>query len=157
VTTTAPKAKPKPSVPFVLIAMAEAEKHEEERWTEMQVSIELLASKVDSQGETQQQMVAQMDITTQALTRSVKDWLTLAQQLAATRDMVARLAADRGQEGGRDGPGTSSWFFGGQTLGSTPVLPNCSTQGRNHVEDEHLTPRFTLPKMPFPKFHGEHP
>jgi hypothetical protein len=80
VTTTAPKAKPKPSVPFVLIAMAEAGKHEEERWTEMQVSIELLASKVDSQGETQQQMVAQMDITTQALTRSLKDWLTLAQQ-----------------------------------------------------------------------------
>jgi hypothetical protein len=81
VITTAPKAKPKPSVQteFMLAAMADAAKREEERWVKMQASIDILTSKVDSQGETQQQMAVQIDIATQALTQSVKDRLTLTQ------------------------------------------------------------------------------
>jgi hypothetical protein len=125
VITTAPKAKPKPSVQteFMLTAMADATKREEERWVKMQVSIDILTSKVDSQGETQQQMAVQIDIATQALTQSVKDRLTLTQQLAATSDMVARLVADRCQDGGREGPGAHSGFFGGHQQEGAPMPP----------------------------------
>jgi hypothetical protein len=159
VITTAPKAKPKPYVQteFMLAAMADTVKREEERWVKMQVSIDILASMVDSQGETQQQMPVQMDITTQALTQSVKDRLTLAQQLVATSDMVAHLVADRCQDGGREGPSARSGFFRGHQQEGAPVPPNRLTLGCNHGEDENLPPHPALSKMSFPKFHGEHP
>jgi hypothetical protein len=65
VITTALKVKPKPSLQtqFMLNAISYMTKHEEERWAKKQASIDLLRSTVDSQGETQQQMVVQMDIT----------------------------------------------------------------------------------------------
>jgi hypothetical protein len=56
VITTTPKAKLKPSVPtlFVIDAMADSVKREEERWTKMQTSLDLLSSNVDAQVESQQ-------------------------------------------------------------------------------------------------------
>jgi hypothetical protein len=60
VITTAPKAKLKLSVPtlFVIDAMADSVKREEERWTKMQTSLDLLSLNVDAQVESQQQMAA---------------------------------------------------------------------------------------------------
>jgi hypothetical protein len=60
VITTAPKAKLKLSVPtlFVIDAMADSVKREEERWMKMQTSLDLLSSNVDAQVESQQQMAA---------------------------------------------------------------------------------------------------
>jgi hypothetical protein len=60
VITTAPKAKLKLSVPtlFVIDAMADTVKREEERWTKMQTSLDLLSLNVDAQVESQQQMAA---------------------------------------------------------------------------------------------------
>jgi hypothetical protein len=60
VITTAPKAKLKLLVPtlFVIDAMADSVKREEERWTKMQTSLDLLSLNVDAQVESQQQMVA---------------------------------------------------------------------------------------------------
>jgi hypothetical protein len=44
--------------------MAQDAKREEERWGKMQESIDLLYAKVDEQGDTQQQMTAQLQLTT---------------------------------------------------------------------------------------------
>jgi hypothetical protein len=100
VTTTTPKAKPKPSLQmkFVLDAMADEAKWDEERWLKMQQSLDILSSKVEAQGVSQHQMMAQLEITTQALSRSSKDQLAFAQQLAATSDVIVRLVAKRHRE-----------------------------------------------------------
>jgi hypothetical protein len=57
-------AKPSLHTRFVLDAMAQDAKREEERWGKMQESIDLLYAKVDEQGDTQQQMTAQLQLTT---------------------------------------------------------------------------------------------
>jgi hypothetical protein len=51
-----------------------------------------------------------MDITTQVLTQAAKDHLTLAQQMATTNDMVARLAADQGGDMVGEGSRSHSSF-----------------------------------------------
>jgi hypothetical protein len=89
--------------------------------------------------------------------QSSKDRLTLAQQLAATSEVVARLAADRCQDSGPDGLGTSNTFIGAHQQDATLVHTNRSTGGRNKREDDSLLPCSALPKLSFPKFHGEHP
>jgi hypothetical protein len=69
VTTTASMTKPKLSMQmkFVLDAMVDKAKREEERWLKMQQSLDALSSKVEAQGASQHQMVAQLMITTQVL------------------------------------------------------------------------------------------
>jgi hypothetical protein len=68
-------------------------KKEDSCWDQMQRSIDLLCSKLESEEEVQHQMPAQLDIATQTLAQSSKDQAALAQQIAATSDLVARLAA----------------------------------------------------------------
>jgi hypothetical protein len=55
VTTTASMTKPKLSMQmkFVLDAMVDKAKHEEERWLKMQQSLDALSSKVEAQGASQ--------------------------------------------------------------------------------------------------------
>jgi hypothetical protein len=84
VITTTPKSKAKPllQMMFMLDRMAVVEKKDDERWEQIQRSVDLLYAKVEAQYEIHKQM-------------SVKDQLALAQQLTAANELVARLAADR--------------------------------------------------------------
>jgi hypothetical protein len=88
--------EPKPSVQmqFVLHAMEYVSKKEEARLEQIQKVVNLLVVKFETQDAMQQQMVAQLALTTPAVTQSSKDWVTLAQQLASTGELVARLMVD---------------------------------------------------------------
>jgi hypothetical protein len=101
VTTTAPKSKacvkPSQQTQFVLDALDSTEKREDQRWEKMQESIDLLFSKLEAQEETQGQMAVQMELTAKAMTQSSQEQLALAQQLAATSEVVARLAIEKQQ------------------------------------------------------------
>jgi hypothetical protein len=80
--------------------MADDVKHEEEHWLRMQQSLDLLSSKVEVQGASQHQMVAQLEITTQVRARSSKDQLAFAQQLLAASDVIVRLVTESHPNGG---------------------------------------------------------
>jgi hypothetical protein len=80
--TTAPKSKaaikPSHQTLFVLEAMEAAWKKEDERWDVMQGRMDLLLAKLETQGETQQQMFMQLNLTAQALTKYSQEQLVLA-------------------------------------------------------------------------------
>jgi hypothetical protein len=78
-----------------LEAKEAAWKKEDERWDMMQGRMDLLLAKLETQGETQQQMFMQLDLTAQALTKYSQEQLVLAQQITATIDLVAKLAVER--------------------------------------------------------------
>jgi hypothetical protein len=80
--------------------MADDMKREEEHWLRMQQSLDLLSSKVEVQGASQHQMVAQLEITTQVRARSSKDQLAFAQQLLAASDVIVRLVTESHPNGG---------------------------------------------------------
>jgi plasmid maintenance system antidote protein VapI len=65
----------------------------------MQESIDLLSARVEAQGGSQQQMAIQLQLTSQALAQAVKEQAALAQQMAVTGEVVARLVAGKIQTG----------------------------------------------------------
>jgi methyl-accepting chemotaxis protein len=98
-----PKSKAKPSVQtqFVLEAIAEAEKKTEMCLEMMQDRIDSIYSKLEAQDAVQQQITSQMNLTAQAIAQSSEERLKMAQQMAATSDLLAKLAVDQ-QEESRD-------------------------------------------------------
>jgi uncharacterized membrane-anchored protein YhcB (DUF1043 family) len=100
VITTAPKDKTKPSLrtQFVLEAMESEAKKEEICWEKMQERVDSLFSKMEVQDESQHQMSAQLNITTQALTQFSKDHVALMQHMVATNDLVTRLVVGQQRE-----------------------------------------------------------
>jgi hypothetical protein len=58
--------------------MEAAWKKEDERWDVMQGRMDLLLAKLETQGETQQQMFMQLNLTAQALTKYSQEHLVLA-------------------------------------------------------------------------------
>jgi methyl-accepting chemotaxis protein len=89
------KAEPSVQTQFVLDAMAEAEQKMKLCLEKMQERIDLICSKLEAQDAVQQQITAQMNLTTHAIAQSSDERLKMAQQLAATSNMLAKLAADQ--------------------------------------------------------------
>jgi hypothetical protein len=121
------KTKPKPSVQtkFLLDAMADEAKREEEWWLKMKQSLDVLLSKVEAQGASQYQMAAQLEITTHALARSSKDQLAFAQQLVVASDVITRLAAEIHQEIGGAGAGMRGGLHNNHQQGGSNMHTNC--------------------------------
>jgi hypothetical protein len=69
-------------------------KAEEALWEKVQGSIDLLFSKLETQADSQQQVVAQMELTAKAVTQSLQEQLVLAQQLTTISVVVERLATE---------------------------------------------------------------
>jgi hypothetical protein len=64
----------------------------------IQERVNSLFSKLEAQDESQHQMSAQLNITTQAFVQFSKDHVALMQQMATTNDLVARLVVGQQSE-----------------------------------------------------------
>jgi hypothetical protein len=150
------KAKPSLQTQFVLGAMEADVKWESEKWEKMHKSINLIFTKLDSWGKSQNQMAVQMEITVKSLTRSAQEHLVLAQQIAETSSLVARMAVGLSPDEGIHGPPPG----GGRCTGPQPGGPYVATRssgGHDRAEGEVSNHRSPLPKLSFPKFSGENP
>jgi hypothetical protein len=150
-TTPKSKAKIKPShqTLFVPEAMEVAGKKEDERWDAMQGRIDLLFVKLETQGDTQQQMFTQLGLTTQALARTSSEQLALVQQITATTDLVAKLAAERAEE--HEAPPVNRVVDPDPHFRRVVAPESRRGGGRNRHRDEVQLNRSSLPKLSFSK------
>ena len=149
-----PRRPPNPlQTQFVLDAMDETARHDDERWEQVMESLDLIFAWMTNLGRTQQQLRSQVELTTQAVDKLGKEQQILTQKVDSTAQTVAQmLLHHRASPEHSDGPPTS------------PVHP-CQTIGepssarppdRTHTETIGMHRNF-LPKMPFPQFTGEQP
>ena len=87
-------APPKPSVQsqFILDVMDAFSQREDDHWSRITKSIDLLFSRVADIDRTQQHMASQLDLSTKVMDQVLQDQQTLAKQMEVTSTMVARLA-----------------------------------------------------------------
>ncbi|TVU26575.1 hypothetical protein EJB05_29129, partial [Eragrostis curvula] len=117
----------------------ERKKTEEERWGQMQESIDLLHAQIGAFDTNQQHLAAQVELTTAAVNQNTKDQLQLARQLQATSEALARLSVrqSRLESGdGDDSPRSRHGLF-------------TNTDG-NHVGTSGSRERRRTPHVPVP-------
>ena len=86
-------APPKPSVKtqLVLEAIEASDNNKDERWDQLQESLDLLFAKVSTLNKNQHQIRAQLDLNSKVVDQSVRDQLVLVKQNAETGHVVAQL------------------------------------------------------------------
>lgn len=162
-------APPKPSAQTQLLLdeMARRASDRDERWDEVQESLDLIFAKMTTFDNNQKQMKAQLDLNSQVVDQAVRDQITLSKQITETGRVVARLALERDKEPAFDEEGSVASTERAQ--GNNFSNHNC--QNRTEHEDTHLhrpsarrsvgqsdkSYRHHLPKMNFPVFDGSNP
>lgn len=79
---------------------------DDEHWEHLQQSLDLLFAKVSAINTNQVGMKAQLDLNSQVADQTVRDQLTLSQQIAETGRAVAQLRLDRSKEPAYDEEGS---------------------------------------------------
>lgn len=140
------------------------------RVDQMQAQMHLNSKAVDQVVHDQQMFAAQLDATGKAVAGLTLE--RMAKDLEESADTLSQVSARSGYprhpsptEGSPDPPirhhgkgrgGGAERFSDGHRHGEPP--PHRSTFGRNRFpEDTGEFARYTLPKMTFPRFDGEHP
>jgi hypothetical protein len=153
--TKAP-VKPSPHTQFILDAMAGDVKIDDDRWVKVQESLDLLFAQVESIYSTQQQMAAQLNLTTKTMQQTTKDQFLLAKQMQTTGDAVGRLTAwqfkmekDIASDSAKS---NDEQEFVHRTTGPSgtrcPIHPDRDKHNHDSAQHSHL------PKMTFPTFDG---
>ena len=118
-------APPKPSVQsqFILDAMDAFSQCEDDRWSRMTESIDLLFSRVADIDRTQQHMSSQLDLSTKVMDQVLQDQHTLAKQMEVTSTVVARLAEHHHHQSSAPGRSDPS---------ASQEVPHTRTMHTNH-------------------------
>lgn len=108
------------------------------RWANMQESIDLLFAQVTTMDKSQQQLLAQMEITAKAVHQSTQDQLLLAKQLAVTSEAVNRIT----QSKGHDDSSTPEVLFGGRFRDPGQPSSFSIPQFGHHKVDDEVIPKI---------------
>lgn len=106
---TAPP-KPSPETQFVLTAMSEQERHDQDHWSRPRVmySVDLLSARVSDIGAAQPHLKEQLAQTTELVNQYAQDHNKLERQVGETGRAVAQLTIDNLHRTEEDGSDTSS-------------------------------------------------
>jgi len=135
---------------IILDAMDAFSQREDDRWSRMTESIDLLFSRVADIDRTQQHMASQLDLSTKVMDQVLQDQHTLAKQMEVTSTVVARLAEHHHHQSSAPGRSDPS---------ASQEVPHTRTMHTNHRHqgESSGSSRPYVPKMSFPLFTGEHP
>lgn len=136
----------------------EANKRDADWWSKVKKSLDILFARSEGADETQQQILAQLEITAKAVNQVTQDQALMAKQLLAAGDAVSRLthwqmrmeAADSVSKAEDVNPFSPDPGLGTST-NRPPPAPH-----RSRYDQDRPTRQY-LPKMSFPKFDGENP
>ena len=116
-------------------------------------SLDLIFARVTDLGRTQQQLRAQVELTTQAVDSLGKEQQILTQKVDSTAQAVAQILADQGAPHERRDGQPTSLVHPQHGFGE----PSSSHSAGRHHSESNVMHRSFLPKMRFPQFTGEQP
>lgn len=159
-------APPKPSAQtlFVLSAMDERLRKEDERWEQVGENFDTLFAQVESISKNQQRMEVQFGASSSIMEQMLKDQQALAKQLEANTQAMAHLSLNQQKSKDEEPPSPTRSVENLENPFATHNGENTRARqfgragGGQKLGTEHFgSDRFTVPKLQFPSFDGTNP
>jgi hypothetical protein len=137
-----------------------------ERWEELQRSLDELFRKVSAIDANQSQLKEHLDLQSKVVDQTVRDQILISKQLVESGRAITQLRMDKAKEPAFDAdssPRSTTEPKGNKFTSNRPHFIDenpWGTMGNTHKSRDtsfsHV-PKSAIPKMPFPTFDGSHP
>ena len=143
--------------------MEESSRRDEDHWSQVTSSLDLLFARVSEIGASQKELRARLDLTTESMDLYAREQQMIVKQVEATGQAVARLTMDMMSDGSDTDAASEHPPHHPRFQRSRPPPRGESSHTRppgfsaRTARDTHTLPRSAIPKMQFPQFTGAHP